>query len=111
MIFKVMNTDLGDILFDGIEQIIRAGETTDGGETVDMRSQSEIITVKSMSEVQQGEIIYYNSRKNSGEMYVFNLIIRSKYDERKEYQTILFKGPAFLMNDAGHTMECFKRLD
>ena len=108
MILKMMHTNNGDVLIDGIEQITKVGITRDCGDTVEvMNSESKIGEMRKREDVLYDILSLYNLSVPPDTMHVFNLVIKNNSDNRKEYRTVLFKGPGFLMNDSGHTMETF----
>ena len=111
MILKMMNTNQGDVLIDGIEQITRVGVSRDCGDTVEIKCSSSIGNIKKRSDVLHDVLSLYNLEKIPEPMHVFNLILKNTSDNRKEFRTVLFKGPGFLMNDAGHTMENFPLME
>jgi len=106
MILKMMNTNNGNVLIDNIEQVTRVGITRDCGYTVEViHKNSSVPKLKKREDVLYDILSLYNLSEEIEVMHVFNIVIRSAVDNRKEFRTILFKGPGFLMNDTGHTME------
>ncbi len=103
-----MNTNSGNVLIDNIEQCTRVGISHDYGDTVEVIcSNKKVKQLKKKEEVLYDIISLYNLSEEIKVMHVFNLVIRSVVDNRKEFRTILFRGPGFLMNDTGHTMETY----
>jgi len=105
MILKMMNTDHGNVLIDSIEQITRVGITRDLGETVEVIGKNKIPVLRKKEEVLQDILSHYNMPEKPEILLVFNLVIRGNSDNRKEFRTVLFTGPGFLMNNAGYTLE------
>lgn len=106
MILKMKNTNNGDVLIDNIEQLTRIGITRDCGDTVEVKnSDKKVGVLKKREEILYDNVSLYNLTDTSEQMHVFNLVLKNTSDNRKEYRTVLFKGPGFLMNDAGHTIE------
>ena len=111
MILKMMHTSNGDVLIDGVEQITKVGITRDCGDNVEvLNTESTIGEMRKREDVLYDILSLYNLTISPEPMHVFNLVIRNNSDNRKEYRTVLFKGPGFLLNDSGHTMEMFPLL-
>ncbi len=108
MILKMMNTNSGNVLIDNIEQCTRVGISHDLGDTIEVIcSKNKVRKLRKKEEILYDIVSLYNLSEEIKTMHVFNLVIRSVVDNRKEFRTILFRGPAFLMNDTGHTMETY----
>lgn len=110
MILKIENTDHGIVFIDGIEQLTNVGTSTDNGDTIKIVHTvlgDEIVT-REKNDVLYDIVSIYNLGREKEKVYVFNLVLRNTADNRKEYRSILFKGPGFLMNDAGYTVETYK---
>jgi len=108
MILKMMHTNNGNVLIDNIEQATRVGISYDCGDTVKVIRPDGETVLKTKEDVLYDILSLYNLSEDIGCMHVFNLVLRSNVDNRKEYRTILFRGPGFLMNNTGHTMETYE---
>jgi len=108
MILKMMNTENGNVLIDNIEQITRVGITRDLGETVEIIGKNKIPVLRKKEEVLCDILSHYNMPEKPDVLQVFNLVIRSVVDNRKEFRTVLFTGPGFLMNDTGFTISAYE---
>lgn len=108
MILKIAGTSNGNVLIDNIAHITRIGVTFDLGETVELvHAENTFPVTKEKKHVTQDIVSLYNLNEGAEGLHVFNLVIRSNVDSRKEFKTVIFRGPGFLMNDTGHTMETY----
>lgn len=109
MILKIVGTSCGNVLIDNIEQITRIGLTADMGDTIELvHAENTFPETKKKIDVLFDIVSMYNLSKKPDQLHVFNLVLRSNVDGRKEFKTVIFRGPGFLMNDTGHTMETYK---
>jgi len=105
MILKMMNTNNGDVLIDSIEQLTKVGITSNYGDNVSVICPDESLTERKREDVLYDILSIYNLSTPPKILHVFNLVIGNRSDGRKEYRTVLFHGPGFLMNNVGFTME------